>query len=100
MSIGLYVKHLRTEQNKTLHQVAMDTNIDATLLSKIERGSRFATGEQLSKLAQFFDIPLEKLQSKAIAEKIIKEYGLNETTVNALHLVQEVFESYKTTKND
>jgi transcriptional regulator with XRE-family HTH domain len=100
MNIGLYIKHLRTEQNKTLHQVAVGTNIDATLLSKIERGSRFATDEQLSKLAQFFDIPLENLQSKAIAEKIIKEYGLNETTVNALSLVQEEFETYKTTKND
>jgi transcriptional regulator with XRE-family HTH domain len=100
MNIGSYIKHLRTEQNKTLHQVAVGTNIDATLLSKIERSSRFATDEQLRKLAQFFDISLESLQSKAIAEKIIKEYGLNETTVNALHLVQEEFETYKTNKND
>jgi transcriptional regulator with XRE-family HTH domain len=84
MNIGLYIKYLLTEQNKTLHQVAVYTNIDATLLSKIEWGSRFATDEQLSKLAQFFDVPLENLRSKAIAEKIIKEYGLNETTVNAL----------------
>ncbi len=100
MNIGSYIKYLRTEQNKTLHQVAVGTNIDATLLSKIERGSRFATDEQLYKLAQFFDIALENLQSKSIAEKIIKEYGLNETTVNALHLVQEEFETYKTNKND
>jgi HTH-type transcriptional regulator, competence development regulator len=100
MNIGLYIKHLRTSQNKTLHQVAVNTNIDATLLSKIERGSRFATDEQLLKLAQFFDIPLENLQSKAIAEKIIKEYGLNEITLNALHLVQEKFETYKITQND
>ena len=100
MNIGSYIKNLRTEKNKTLHQVAVGTNIDATLLSKIERGSRFATDEQLSKLAHFFDIPLVNLQSKSIAEKIIKEYGLNEITVNALHLLQEEFETYKTAKND
>lgn len=100
MNIGSYIKYLRKEQNKTLHQVAVGTNIDTTLLSKIERGSRFATDEQLSNLAHFFDIPLESLQSKTIAEKIIKEYGLNEITVNALHLVQEEFETYKTAKND
>lgn len=100
MNAGSYIKHLRTEQNKTLHQVAVGTNIDATLLSKIERGSRLATDEQLSKLAHFFKIPLENLQSKAIAEKIIKEYGLNETTVHAIHLVQEEFVTYNTKKND
>lgn len=100
MNTGSYIKQLRTQQSKTLHQVAVGTNIDATLLSKIERGSRFATDEQLSKLAQFFDVPLKNLQSKTIAEKIIKDYGLNETTLNALHLVQEQFETYKTTKND
>jgi HTH-type transcriptional regulator, competence development regulator len=100
MNIGLYIKQLRTEQNKTLHQVAVGTNIDATLLSKIERGSRFATEEQIAKIAVFFCIPLETLQIKSIAEKIIKEYGLNETTLNALQIVQEEFETYKTNKND
>jgi len=100
MNIGSYIKYLRTERKKTLHQVAVDTNIDATLLSKIERSSRFATDEQLCKLAQFFGVPLENLQSKAIAEKIIKEYGLNETTINAIQLVQEEFITYQPNKND
>lgn len=100
MNIGLYIKKLRTEQNKTLHQVAIGTNIDATLLSKIERGNRFATNEQLFKLSQFFDIPLETLQTKSIAEKIIKEYGLNEMTFNAIQLLHEEFATHKINKND
>lgn len=100
MSIGNYLKSLRTEQNKTLHQVAVGTNIDATLLSKIERGTRLATDEQLQKLALYYNVPLEDFQSKAIAEKIIKEYGLNETTAQALNLVQEEFVIYNTKNNE
>lgn len=91
---------MRTEQNKTLHQVAVGTNIDATLLSKIERGTRLATDEQLQKLALYYNVPLEDFQSKAIAEKIIKEYGLNETTAQALNLVQEEFVIYNTKNNE
>ncbi len=98
MNIGIYLKSLRTEKNNTLHQVAVGTNIDATLLSKIERGSRLATDEQIQKLALYFDVPIEDIQSKAIAEKIIKEYGLNETTVQALNLVQEEFVIYNSKK--
>lgn len=101
MSIGLYIKQLRTEKSQTLHQVAVGTNIDATLLSKIERGSRLATEEQIIRIAQFFNISIEVLKAKSIAEKIVKEYGLNEITLNALKLVQEEFLIYnKANKND
>ena len=93
MKFGLYIKCMRIARHKTLHEVAISTNIDATLLSKIERGSRCATDAQLYKLARFFNTPLDNLKSKAIAEKIIKNYGLNETTINALYLVQEEFKN-------
>lgn len=96
MNIGLYIKQLRTESDKTLHHVAVGTDIDGTLLSKIERGERLPTDEQVAKLAAFFKIPVNVLRVQSIAEKIIKDYGLNETTLNALNLVKEEFVSYKT----
>ena len=94
-NIGLYIKKIRTEKELTLHQVAVGTDIDATIISKIERGGRIPTNEQLNKIANFFEIPIELLKQKTIAEKIIKEYGINETTFNAIQLVNEQFVEYK-----
>jgi transcriptional regulator with XRE-family HTH domain len=91
MTIGQHLKTLRSEQNRTLHQVAVGTDIDATLLSKIERGERLPTDNQLISLAHFFNIAFKTLQIEAIADKIIKDYGLNATTMQAIHLVQTQF---------
>ena len=100
MNIGLYIKQLRTEKDKTLHQVAVGTDIDATLLSKIERGDRLPTDAQISKIALFFQVPINNLQVLSIARKIIKDYGLNEITMEAIQLVKKEFKSSKTLSND
>lgn len=100
MNIGLYIKQLRMNKGSTLHEVAVGTNIDSTLLSKIERGDRLPTDIQISKLSVFFQIPVKNLQTISIAEKIIKDFGLNETTIDALQLVQEEFITYKSNKNE
>ena len=100
MDINLYIKELRTNQSKTLHQVAVATDIDATLLSKIERGYRLPTFDQIQRIALFFQIPTDNLQVLLIARKIIKDYGLNETTMKALELVKEEFSTPKNIKND
>lgn len=97
-NIGLYIKKIRTEKEMTLHQVAVGTNIDATIISKIERSERIPTDEQLNKFALFFKIPYEIILQKAIAEKIIKEYGINENTYNAIQIVSEQCVEYNKTK--
>lgn len=92
---GNFLKNLRKHKNATLHQVAVGTNIDATILSKIERGKRLPTDEQIERLAHYFDVSCDVLLSQTIAEKIIKTYGINEATKTAIQLVKEQFEEYR-----
>ncbi|MCL2879370.1 MAG: helix-turn-helix transcriptional regulator [Treponema sp.] len=74
--------------------VAMGTNIDMTLLSKIERGERLPTSEQILKLAGHFNLDEKKLAIEATARKILTEYGYNDVTYGAVQYVQEEMKKY------
>ena len=93
-NIGQYLRKLRVEKNKTLHQVSKGTDIDSPLLSKIERGIRLPTAKQIRMLSAYYKIPESDLIIKVTAEKIIKDYGINETTYEAVTLVKEQLTLY------
>lgn len=92
--LGQYLRELRKERKETLHQVSKGTDIDSPLLSKIERGERLPTLEQLKRLSKFFKISESSLKVKHAAEKILKEYGVNEITYDAIQLVNEQLAPY------
>lgn len=96
--LGQHIKFSRNEQNLTLHQVAKDTDIDMTMLSKIERGERLPTIEQIKRIATFFQLNENELLTKLTAEKIVKDYGVNETTLNAVQLVEKQIINYLSQK--
>ena len=91
-----YIKSLRSKEGGTLHETAKGTDIDMTLLSKIERGERLPTFEQAKRLAAHFQIDENELLTKLTAQKILKEYGLNESTLKAVGLVEEQIAAYLT----
>lgn len=92
--LGHYFRQLRKHNGETLHQVSKVTDIDSPLLSKIERGDRLPTLEQLRKLCKYFKVSEVDLKVKHTAEKIIKEYGINETTYEAARMVEEQITTY------
>ncbi len=94
--LGQYLRELRNQRNETLHQVSKGADIDSPMLSKIERGERLPTVEQLKRLATFYNVPEKTLNVKHTAEKILKEYGINETTYDAIQLVNEQIAPYIT----
>ena len=94
--LGQRFRSLRTTMKLTLHQVSKEVDIDSPMLSKIERGERLPTLEQLQRLCKFFDIPEEDIKVMHTAEKIIKEYGVNDTTYKAVRLVEEQITPYIT----
>ena len=91
---GQYLRELRKEKGQTLHQVSKGTDIDSPLLSKLERGERLPTAEQIKKLAKYYKVSEANLKVKATAERIIKEYGVNDTTYDAVNLVMEQITPY------
>lgn len=92
--LGKYLRELRQEKGQTLHQVSKVTDIDSPLLSKLERGERLPTSEQIKKLAKHYKVLEYDLKVKATAERIIKEYGVNDTTYEAVNLVMEQLTPY------
>lgn len=95
--LGKFLRDLRTRAGQTLHEVSKGADIDSPLLSKIERGDRLPTPEQAKKFAKYYKIPLDDLNVKLTAERIIREYGINETTYNAVSLVKEQIVQYNRT---
>jgi transcriptional regulator with XRE-family HTH domain len=92
--LGQYLRELRKDKGQTLHQVSVGTDIDSPLLSKLERGERLPTDEQIKKLAKYYKVAETNLKVKATAERIIKEYGVNYTTYEAVNLVMEQITPY------
>lgn len=92
--LGQFLRELRKERSETLHQVSKGTDIDSPLLSKIERGERLPTLDQLKRLSKFYKVSEASLKVKHTAEKILKEYGVNDTTYDAIQLVNEQLTPY------
>jgi len=88
-TFGETIRALRNERNEPLRVVAAAIEIDSTLLSKIERGERLPTSAQIEKLAKYFGVPLDELTAKAIADKIVLEYGHHSATLQAVKIVKE-----------
>jgi HTH-type transcriptional regulator, competence development regulator len=92
--LGQFIRGLRKEKGQTLHQVSKGSDIDSPLLCKIERGERLPTAEQIKKLSKYYKISEPELKVMVTAERIIKEYGVNSTTYEALNLVMEQITPY------
>lgn len=81
-------------RQETLHQLSMGTDIDVTLLSKLERNIRLPTNDQIKRISKYLELPEAELKSIVISNKIVKEYGINDTTQKAIQLVNEQLTSY------
>lgn len=51
MNIGQIIRALRRQRQRTLESLALETGLDASTLSRVERNQRKPAPEQLSKIA-------------------------------------------------
>ena len=68
---------MREERGLRLWEVAPAANMDAALLSKIERGQRPPTPEQTAALAKYFRVEVTKWEGIRMAEKFLSDNGHN-----------------------
>lgn len=92
--IGDKLRELRKLKGQTLNSVSEKNQIDLTLLSKIERGERLPTREQIERLASYYGHNETQLKILLTSEKIIKEYGISEETHMAIGIVEEQIKKY------
>jgi len=84
------IRQLREEKHLLQRQVSAALEIDNALYCKIERGDRFAKREQVTKLAQLFEVNSDILLSLWLADKLIVAISdENELAEEAIIIVLE-----------
>jgi transcriptional regulator with XRE-family HTH domain len=70
-SLGEKIRTIRESKSLLLRQVAAYLEIDTALISKIERGERRLTREQVTKLAKFYNVSDEELLTLWLSDKLL-----------------------------
>ena len=68
--LGKKIRELREKQNLLLRQVAAQLEVDTALMSKIERGERNSSKQQVIGIAKFLKANEEELLTLWLADKI------------------------------
>jgi len=93
---GGYIRELRESKNLPLRKVAAFLDIDTSVLSKIERGERQATKENVMKIAEFFSLDREKLLNDFFGESIARLLYQEDNIADILKVAEEKVEYIKT----
>jgi transcriptional regulator with XRE-family HTH domain len=74
-------------------------DIDQAILSKIERGQRKATREQVLKLAEYFKVNKNDLLVAWLSDKLVYEVKDEDLALQAMQVAEEKVK-YKRTKSE
>lgn len=89
-TIGKILKTIREERGLQLRQVAIESNIDLTLLSRIENGKRMPSESLLFKLAETYGLDSNLLVLQLVSDKILEiSEQYPDHTIEALKIAQE-----------
>ena len=83
------IRELREKKGYPLRKVAAFLDIDQAILSKMERGKRKLSKEQIIKLARFYDYNEEGLLVAFLSDRIVDEIGDEDFANEALKVAEE-----------
>jgi HTH-type transcriptional regulator, competence development regulator len=86
MTFGETIRKQRESKHLLLRQAAAFLEVDTAFVSKLERGERNASREQVIKLAEFLDTPAEPLITIWLADKISDTINNSKEGEDALKL--------------
>lgn len=86
---GEIIRDQREKKGLLLRHVSSQLDIDTAILSKIERGERKATKQQIIKLAEILEINKETLLVQYLSEKILYEIKDEEFGFQALKVAEK-----------
>lgn len=81
-----------------MRTVAAYLDIDQAILSKMERGQRRATREQVVKLADYFEVNGDELLVAWLSDKLVYAVEDEDMALKALQVAEERVRYQKTTK--
>ena len=88
-SLGDTIRKLREEKELPLRTVAAFLDIDQAILSKVERGQRKPTREQVVKLAEYFKVKENDLLVAWLSDKLMYELEDEDVALEALQMAEE-----------
>lgn len=88
--LGQKIRELREKQNLLLRQVAAHLEVDTALMSKIERGDRNASKNQVIEIAKFLKANEDELLTLWLADKLENVVGDEKNLApNALNILKK-----------
>lgn len=96
--LGDTIKKLREDKELPLRTVAAYLDIDQAILSKIERGHRKSTREQVVKLAKYFKVKEDDLLVAWLSDKLVYELEDEDLALKAIQVAEEKIQ-YNKRKN-
>ncbi|MDR2009855.1 MAG: helix-turn-helix domain-containing protein [Bacteroidales bacterium] len=88
-NLGKKIRELRECKEIPLRKLASILEIDQSILSKIERGTRKATKEQVKKLAEYFEVSEKELLIDWLSDRILYTLSGEDVALEALQLAEE-----------
>ncbi len=88
-SLGDTIRKLREDKELPLRTVSAYLDIDQAILSKMERGQRKATREQVVKLAEYFKVKENDLLVAWLSDKLVYEVAEEQVALKALQVAEE-----------
>lgn len=88
-NISEIIRELREQNGLLLRQVAAEIEIDQALLSKIERGERMPTKDQVIRLAKFYKADPNEFLIAFISDKLVYELQDEEVALKAMQVAEK-----------
>jgi len=89
MTTGELIREKREMKGFLLREVSTQIGIDTAILSKIERGERKATKEQIIKLSDILEIDKSFILTQYLSEKILYEIQNEDFGMEALKVAEQ-----------
>lgn len=89
LSIGEQIRKLRKDQGLPLRKVAAELDIDQSILSKIERGERKASKQQIIQIAIIFKADKKELLINYLSDRVLYDLKDEDLAVEALKVAEE-----------
>lgn len=97
-TIGERIRYLRKRQGLLIREVAAKLDMDTALFSRIERGERIPSKEQVLKLAKFFKANKDEFLILYLSDKVVSEVKKEGLAPEVLKAAEEKVKNLKLKK--
>ena len=100
LTIGEEIRKLRKNDGLPLRKVAAELDIDQSILSKIERGERRASRNQIIMIAKIFSVDEKELLINYLSDKVLYELIDEDLAADALKVAEKKIKYLTKKRND